>query len=142
MTTRTNRASRCIAAALVALLAACPLLPMGGCASDHPLTLLESDVPAPPEMDVRYSFDIVRDGGELSGGRFVLAGRVDDVVKVADETSSRYTSSGWTVRERTVMPAQAVLVFEKGSRTARVEIEKRRIDPQMSSAIVVLRRTS
>lgn len=113
---------------------------LGGCSSDHALTLLESDVPAPPEMDVRYSFDIVRDGGELSGGRFVLAGRVDDVAVAADETSSRFTTNGWEVRERTLAAAQATLVFAKGTRTVRVEIEKRRIDPQMSSAIVLVQR--
>ncbi len=112
-----------------------------GCASDHPLTLLDSDVPTPPEMDVRYSFDIVRDGGELSGGRFVLAGSVQDIVVAADETVARYAASGWEVRERVVLPAQATLVFAKGARTSRIEIEKRRIDPQMSSAIVQLQRS-
>ena len=128
---------RCLGSALavgVALLTAMA----GGCGSDHAMTLLDSDVSAPPEMDVRYAFDIARIDGQLAGGRFILAGTVDDINAVAEETMSRYASSGWTLREQRMLPAEAKLVFEKGTRTATVEIARRRVDPEMSSAVIVV----
>jgi hypothetical protein len=111
---------------------------MTACGSDHPLTLLDSDVPTPPEMDVRYSFDIVKSGGALSGGRFILSGEVESLADAAEETVQRYSTNGWSLRERRMQTAQALLVFEKGGRTVTVDIQKRRVDPEMSSAVVVV----
>jgi hypothetical protein len=113
-----------------------------GCAGDAPLTLLESDVPAPPEMEVRLSTNVVRDGGELSGGRFVMAGPIEDLAKAVEDTVSRYESNGWSVVGREVGAAAATLRFSKSTRAVTVELQRRRIDPGMSSAIVLVERAS
>lgn len=114
---------------------------LAGCGSDRPLTLVDSDVPVPPEMDVRYAFDIARNGGELSAGRFILSGTVMDVAAAADDTVARYGENGWTLSSRTMQESAATLVFTKGARTSTVEIARRRIDPEMSSAVIVVSRT-
>jgi hypothetical protein len=118
-----------------ALLAAAVL---SGCGSDRPFTLLDSDVPAPPEMDVRYSFDIARSGGLLSRGRFILSGVVEDINAAANDTVTRYAENGWTLKEQAMLPSLAKLVFVKDQRTATVELIRRRVDPEMSSAVVVV----
>lgn len=127
-------------AAAASLLVAIGAGSLGGCGSDHAFTLLESDVPAPPEMAVRHSFDIARDGGELSAGRFILAGAMVDLDQAVEETIARYSGNGWALRERRMQTAHAALTFEKGTRTAVVELIQRRVDPEMSTAVIIVGR--
>jgi hypothetical protein len=130
---------RCLTAVLAPLAS---LVLLVGCAGDAPLTLLESDVAAPPEMQVRLSTDVVRDGGELSGGRFVMSGPIKDLGKAVEDTVARYESNGWSVLSRDVSAAAATLRFAKSTRAVTVELQRRRIDPGMSSAVVLVERSS
>jgi len=76
-------------AATVPLLAAC----------SHDAMLLESDVPVPSGMWTVRSADIRRSGGTVSGGRFILAGPVDDAGALMVATRARFAGSGWTTVE-------------------------------------------
>jgi hypothetical protein len=111
-----------------------------GCAGGPPPTFVESDVPLPPSMGVRFSSDIRREGGELTAGRFLLSGPVHDIVAAADETSQRYSDNGWREDERILQSNRASMKFSKDSRTVRVEIDRRRVDPDMSTATVRVQR--
>jgi hypothetical protein len=113
-------------------------LAVGGCSSGPPATLVESDVPLPPEMDVRFASEIDRSGGTLMGGRFLLSGDVRTLKATVDETVLRFSSNGWTEAERTISAERAALLFRKDDRTVRVEIDRRRIDPGMSTALVLV----
>ncbi len=122
-------------AALFASLAA--LLAAAGCAS-APDTILESDVPLPPGLEIRASSDVARSGGQLSGGFFLLYGEIDDPVRLGAETRSRFLTAGWQGIVTYESPHLVRLAFTKGRRTAKVELVSRRIDPMMSSGSVRL----
>lgn len=100
--------------------------------------LLESDVPLPPKMESVRSADIRRAGGTVTGGRFILAGEVNDARNSLDETIERYRSNGWSVVESTRGLDRSTAVFRKGSRTATVAIERRTLSPDMSSGTLVI----
>lgn len=122
-------------AALSRSLALAATLVAGACSST-PDTLLESDIPVPPDMVVRYSTDIRREGSTLTGGDFLLAGSVEHLQKSVDTTVERFTSAGWKETSRQMQWALAVLEFSKGPRTCRVEIDARRVDPRMSKTVM------
>ncbi len=115
---------------------------MSACSGGPPATFVESDVPLPVEMDVRFSAGILRDGGVLTNGNFLLSGSAEDLTKSVTETSARYIDGGWRETERTLKPDLAVLGFAKDDRTVRVEIDRRRIDPTQSTAVVRVTRDS
>jgi len=97
-------------------------------------------VPLPPSMGVRFSSDIRREGGELTAGRFLLSGAVPDIVAAANETSQRYSEQGWREDERILQSNRASMTFSKDARTVRVDIDRRRVDPDMSTATVRVQR--
>lgn len=109
---------------------------LGACSSGQ--TLLESDVPLPPNMESVRSADIRRAGGTVTGGRFVLAGSVSDARDALDETIERYRSNGWSLVDSARGLDHSTAVFRKGSRTATVSIERRTLSPDMSSGSLVI----
>jgi hypothetical protein len=104
-----------------------------GCSST-PTTLVESDVPVPPGMQVCFSQGLKRNGPALSGGWFVLWGKVTDAQAQANATAARFAENGWRETHREMLPKLAKLTFTKDVRTCRVDIDARRVDPQSSSA--------
>jgi hypothetical protein len=102
-----------------------------GCS--HDAMLLESDVPVPTGMETVRSADIRRSEGTVSGGRFILAGPVEDAGSLMVATRERYRANGW----KTVLLEDgldhAEGIFEKGNRRARLTIDRRAIEPDMSS---------
>ena len=114
---------------LLALLAA---IAPAACSST-PDTILESDVPMPPGLAVRASSDVDRRDGQLSRGFFLLAGEIDDPVRLGAETRSRFLTFGWQGIVTYESPHLVRLEFTKGRRSARIELVSRRIDPMMSS---------
>ena len=125
---RRNRFSRPVTIAS-AFAAATVLI---GCS--HDAMLLESDVPVPNGMETIRSADIRRSEGTVSGGRFILAGSVDDAGSLMVATRERYRANGW----KTVLLEDgldhAEGIFEKGNRRARLTIDRRALEPDMSSA--------
>jgi hypothetical protein len=122
--------------------AVAPLLCVAGltsCATESG-TLLDSDLPMPPEMTLRSSNDLQREGPAIVNGWFILWGRVDDVNVTADATASRFEASGWRQTERHMLTKRAALTFAKDDRVCLVEIDARRVDPWSSVATVRVRR--
>ncbi|MFM7261671.1 MAG: hypothetical protein ACKO3W_13820 [bacterium] len=111
-------------AATTSLLAAC----------SHDAMLLESDVPVPSGMSTVRSADIRRSGGTLSGGRFILAGPVDDAGALMVATRERFAGNGWTTVEIKDGLDHSEGIFTKGARRARLTIDRRALEPDMSSA--------
>jgi len=101
--------------------------------------LAESDVPVPEGLETVRSADIRRAQGTLSGGTFLLAGPVMDAGQLLDETSARYQSSGWQIVQRELGLDRAAATYAKDTRTARVEILRRAVEPDMSSATIEVR---
>lgn len=115
--------------ALAALLA-------GGCVSGP--MLAESDVPLPESMRVVRSADIRRSGGTVSGGRYLLAGEMRDAGQSLAELVTRFEAQGWTlVRSETGLDL-ATAELAKGGRTASVRLERRALDPAMSTGMLTL----
>ncbi|MCE2885071.1 MAG: hypothetical protein LW806_09265 [Planctomycetaceae bacterium] len=113
-----------------ALLAAtAPLL----AACSHDAMLLESDVPVPSGMSTVRSADIRRSGGTVSGGRFILAGPVDDAGALMVATRERFAGSGWTTVEIKDGLDHSEGIFTKDARRARLTIDRRALEPDMSS---------
>lgn len=104
--------------------------------SSTPTHFVESDVPIPADTQVRYSTELKRTDGKLTGGWFILWGEILDVRKTTAETITRYRNDGWQLAEERLLPKQADLRFTKDTRTVRVIIDGRRIDPWSSSATV------
>lgn len=102
-----------------------------GCS--HDAMLLESDVPVPNGMETVRSADIRRSEGTVSGGRFLLAGPVNDAGSLMVATRERYRANGWTTLLLEDGLDHAEGVFEKGNRRARLTIDRRAIEPDMSS---------
>lgn len=104
--------------------------------STAPTHFVESDVPVPVGMTVRYSTDLKREQGVLSSGWFILWGNITDVNKTANGTVTRFEEDGWRLVEKSISAKRAALTFAKDSRTTRIDIDARRIDPGSSSATV------
>lgn len=124
---RLNRLSRAIT--IPGILVA-PMILLG---CSHDAMLLESDVPVPNGMETVRSADIRRSEGTVSGGRFVLAGPVNDAGSLMVATRERYRSNGWTTVLLEDGLDHAEGIFEKGNRRARLTIDRRAIEPDMSS---------
>lgn len=98
--------------------------------------LLESDVPLPAGMSTVRSADIRRAGGSVTGGRFLLAGEIDDAERLLDATIARFESSGWRLGQAERGLDHATATFTKGGRTARLSLDRRTLDPGMSSGML------
>lgn len=122
------------AAIPVAIPVAIPATILTGCS--HDTMLLESDVPVPSGMSTVRSADIRRSGGTVTGGRFVLAGPVDDAGSLMVATRERFAGAGWTTVEIEDGLDHATGVFRKGDRRARLTIDRRALEPDMSSAML------
>jgi hypothetical protein len=130
-------ASRFLRLPLPALaLAALATLVVGGCVSGP--MLAESDVPLPESMRVVRSADIRRSGGTVTGGRYLLAGDVRDAGESLSALVTRFEAQGWTlVRSETGLDL-ATAELTKGARTAAVRLERRALDPAMSTGMLTL----
>ncbi|MFM7051391.1 MAG: hypothetical protein ACKOYN_04550 [Planctomycetota bacterium] len=118
-----------------ALLAAFAAL--AACAADP--VLLESDVPLPPGMATVRSADIKRGGGTVTGGTFLLAGEVLDAAAAMSTTIERLRGAGWTVSRSERGLDRSSCTAEKGSRVVEVTIDRRALDPAMSTGSIVVR---
>jgi hypothetical protein len=105
-----------------------------GCS--HDAMLLESDVPVPSGMSTVRSADIRRSGGTVSGGRFILAGPVDDAGGLMVATRERFAGAGWSTVEIQDGLDHATGTFRKGDRRVRLTIDRRALEPDMSSAML------
>ncbi|MFO0827368.1 MAG: hypothetical protein U0572_04390 [Phycisphaerales bacterium] len=113
------------------------ILLLAGCSST-PTTLVESDVPIPPGMQVCFSEGLKRNGPALTAGWFVLWGNVVDAEQQANATSERFSENGWRETDRIMLPKLAKLTFAKDTRTVLVDIDARRVDPGSSSASITV----
>ena len=100
--------------------------------------LLESDVPLPEGMSTVRSADIRRSGGTVTGGRFLLAGEIDDADRVLTSTIARFESAGWRVESARPGLDKATAIFTKGGRTVDLQLDRRTLDPGMSSGMLVI----
>ena len=62
-----------------------------GCGSG-PAMILESDIPAPPEMESRHSSNIDQRSGTLDGGKFTFRGPIEDVVHFTNNKVTRISA--------------------------------------------------
>ena len=104
--------------------------------------ILESDIPAPPEMESRHSANIDQRSGELDGGKFTFRGPIEDVVVFTNESVALFQAQGWTVAKRTVNPTAGDLVFRKGNREVELNFRAGQLNPSMSEATVIVRQTA
>jgi len=125
----TTRALHLLAASV--LLAACSSAPV----------VLESDVPLPPGMSTVRSADIKRAGGTVTGGTFLLAGEVVDARDTMSTLAARFRDEGWIVLVRESGLDFAACVATKGGRSVEVRIDRRALDPAMSSGLIVVKST-
>ncbi|MSR33509.1 MAG: hypothetical protein EXS12_01685 [Phycisphaerales bacterium] len=112
-----------------------------GCGSG-PSMILESDIPAPPEMESRHSSNIDQRSGELDGGKFTFRGTITDVVEFTNESVGLFLAQGWIVAKREVHPTKGDLVFRKGTREVEVNFRAGQLNPTMSEATVIVRQTA
>ncbi|MFZ9880823.1 MAG: hypothetical protein ACO3QC_05420 [Phycisphaerales bacterium] len=117
------------------LLAASVLV--AACASTP--VVLESDVPLPPGMSTVRSADIKRAGGTVTGGTFLLAGEVVDARDTISALAARFRDEGWVVLVRESGLDFATCVATKGGRSVEVRIDRRALDPAMSSGMLVVK---
>lgn len=104
--------------------------------------ILESDIPAPPEMESRHSANIDQRSGELDGGKFTFRGPIADVVIFTNEVVALFQEQGWSVTQRVVNPTAGDLVFRKGNREVEVNFRAGQLNPSMSEATVIVRHTA
>jgi hypothetical protein len=119
---------------LAAVASACLL---GACASAP--TLLESDIPLPEGMRTLRSADIRRAGGEVVGGRFLLAGAVDDARDTVNAAVARFTEKGWSVASTTLGLDHSAASFMKGARRVDLVVDRRALEPAMSTGCIEVR---
>jgi predicted small lipoprotein YifL len=112
-----------------------------GCGSG-PAMILESDIPAPPEMESRHSSNIDQRSGTLDGGKFTFRGPIDDVVQFTNEMVSLFKAQEWTVVKRVVNPTAGDLVFHKGNRDVEVNFRAGHLNPSMSEVTIIVRQTA
>jgi hypothetical protein len=104
--------------------------------------ILESDIPAPPEMESRHSSNIDQRGGTLDGGKFTFRGPISDVVVFTNESVALFQDQGWKVIKRNVQPTKGDLVFRKGNREVELNFRAGQLNPSMSEATVIVRQTA
>ena len=119
---------------LAALALACLL---GACASAP--TLLESDIPLPDGMRTLRSADIRRAGGEVVGGRFLLAGSVDDARDTVNAAVQRFAEKGWTVASTTLGLYHSAASVPKGTRRVELVVDRRALEPARSTGRLEVR---
>jgi hypothetical protein len=130
------RLGRCgIGAALSA--GAAVVLALGGCAAPE-AAIAAGDIPAVPGMRSAISQGLERRGDELVAGRFAFHGRIEDAATLMDRTISLFSARGWAVLERQQGDRRVRATLEKGDRRCEVTISPNRIDPAMSTALIVL----
>ena len=112
-----------------------------GCSSG-PAMILESDIPAPPEMESRHSGNIDQRSGTLDGGKFTFRGPIVDVVVFTNESVALFQEQGWKVIKRSVHPTKGDLVFRKGNREVELNFRAGQLNPSMSEATVIVRETA
>ena len=110
---------------------------LAGC-SAKPKMLLDSDVPAPPEMDNRLTDDIRRRGGALVSAKAVYAGMVVDASGRLDVISNRFRDNGWTLVRSSGDAVSAVGIYAKSDRRCRVRVSKNELAPSMSRTSYVV----
>lgn len=126
-----------IGALLSAAVAAAAMVALGGCAAPEP-AIAAGDVPAVPGMRSAISQGLERRGDELIAGRFAFHGRIEDASALMDRTISLFSARGWAVLERRQGDRRIRAILEKGDRRCEVTISPNRIDPAMSTALIVL----
>ena len=112
-----------------------------GCGSG-PSMILESDIPAPPEMESRHSANIDQRSGSLDGGKFTFRGPIADVVVFTNESVALFQEQGWKVIKRSVHPTKGDLVFRKGNREVELNFRAGQLNPSMSEATVIVRQSA
>ncbi|MSR41051.1 MAG: hypothetical protein EXS10_04020 [Phycisphaerales bacterium] len=118
------------------LLSALFLVTAIGCSSDR--KILESDVFLPEDMVTIRSANIRRSSGELVGGDFFVAGRVNNAEESVDELVDYYQSNGWFLERQTPGLDFSRADLVKGDRTVTVELVRRRLDPANSTGTIVV----
>lgn len=101
-------------------------------------TVLESDIPAPPDLESRHATGVDQRGEVLTGGRFTYRGSVGETDAYADEIVGLYAERGWTLWRREVGPGHGKIFFRKDSRQVEVNYRVNPIDPAMGSATVLV----
>ena len=107
------------------------LCTLAGC-SMKPKVLLDSDVPAPPEMDNRQTEDIRRRGADLVSAKAVYAGMIVDASSKLNGISNRFRDNGWMVSRSSGDGIFAVGIYAKDDRRCRVRVSKNELAPSMS----------
>jgi hypothetical protein len=98
--------------------------------------LLESDVPLPTGLSTIRSSDIRRTDGTVSGGKFLLAGDVNDARDLITETAEIYRDNGWTIVRASGGLDLATGVFRKDDRIAEITLRRRALTPEMSTGML------
>lgn len=111
---------------------------LGACASGP--MLVESDVPLPESMRIVRSADIRRGGGTVTGGRYLLSGATRDAGESMIALIDRFEVQGWTLVRSEIGLDLATAELAKDTRRATVRIDRRALDPAMSSAELVIGR--
>jgi hypothetical protein len=119
---------------------AATFLTLAGCSSNA--MLLESDVPLPNGMETVRSADIRRSAGTVSGGSFVLAGPCNDAADLLASTVERYRSNGWVVVAQNPGLDRSVAEFSKDTRRLELAIQRRALEPDMSSGFITITSTA
>ncbi|MSR17639.1 MAG: hypothetical protein EXS00_00465 [Phycisphaerales bacterium] len=114
------------------------ILILGGC-KGLPETVMDSDLPAPVDMESRYSSDVVNTDTHITAGEFLFSGMVRDIDRSIDETRTRFVDHGWTESGFDAGNRTGRLVFRKGDRQATVTIMGNSIDPAMSRGMIVVK---
>jgi hypothetical protein len=110
------------------------LASLGGCS--RATMLLESDVPLPTGLSTIRSSDIRRTDGTVSGGKFLLAGDVNDARDLITETAEIYRDNGWTIVRASGGLDLATGVFRKDDRIAEITLRRRALTPEMSTGML------
>lgn len=126
-----------IGAVLAAAVAAGALPALCGCAAPE-AAIAAGDVPAVPGMRSAISQGLERRGDELVAGRFSFHGRIEDASSLMDRTISLFAARGWALLERQQGDRRVRATLGKGDRRCEVTISPNRIDPAMSTALIVL----
>ena len=74
----------------------------------------------------------------MTGGRFLLAGEIDDADRVLRSAIARFESAGWRLEDARPGLDQAAATFTKGGRTVDLQLDRRTLDPGMSSGMLVI----
>lgn len=89
-------------------------------------------------MTGRESTGLRQVEGVIEAGHFASKGSVDSMDQTIQDTESRFSAQGWTLKSKVRSLATAKLVFLKGVREARVEIIRNELEPAMSTAVTIV----